>query len=780
MKNKIECRGVLVLFLLFLLLEVSLVYGESGANATSPSPPVPPVSQYSAKFNPSMAVIIVILISAFFFMGLFSVYIRQCAGEEHNSRAIVMANGGSIRSRRTNGLHPDVIEMFPTFTYSIVKDLKIGKAELECAVCLNEFEDDESLRLLPKCDHVFHPKCIDLWLVSHITCPVCRSNLDPRQSAETTVINVSESDHTSDVSIHVNEEGSSRDVEVINPSDFPVPNRPTRTGPIQGKFPRSHSTGHSLVPPGECCERFTLRLPGDVRKYILNTMVVPVSSGDGSVSGGSSHRGYRTGGGEGSSRGKSYQFRRLEPQPSRRAKSDRWMFFTRTASVKSTSPKRPAIGIQLDVSVEPEQLTELRTNLNAEAKKRADLEFQLTRDRKLREKELNTERQARLTALKRHEDQMTTMQIALEALQNTQQVPPTRGHNQLPETSRVSTREKLGPRGVTIQSEASRGHRISARQEEEQGPLHRVPSRDRLSKGAGTYHPQPTRPAIQPTRHYVTKEHMDQRIKKLIKAQVLGTADDITKLQGSPIAKKLFDMEISKEGLMFKYIVDLESYKDGSYKKQLEVVQVDDQDEEKHLYHMHHNNMIEINQITNSNRSKRRRLSECCDLTPQDNEAKLLPESSNRRLGISFEDCGTSHVKFPHHDALVIMPKMKKFIIHTMMIDTRRGIEILFQSTIDQMGLTDQVIQSDTDISGFNGSKEEQVGKIILPITAGPATVDVVFYVISVKSRYLRIMGHCWIHNIEAIASTYHQALRFKHNNGNYEIRGSQKLSQAC
>ncbi|KAF6167475.1 hypothetical protein GIB67_031676 [Kingdonia uniflora] len=116
---------------------------------------------------------------------------------------------------------------------------------------------------------------------------------------------------------------------------------------------------------------------------------------------------------------------------------------------------------------------------------------------------------------------------------------------------------------------------------------------------------------------------------------------------------------IFKEGRMLQYIVDLKSYQDGNYKKQFKVVQVNDKTEEKRLYYMHLSNMIEINQITNSNQSKRRRLSECCDLTTQDKKAKLLPESSNRRLEISFEDCDTSHVKFLHHDALVIMLKMK-------------------------------------------------------------------------------------------------------------------------
>ncbi|KAI7981957.1 RING-H2 finger protein ATL11 [Camellia lanceoleosa] len=64
--------------------------------------------------------------------------------------------------------------------YLVVTGLKIGKGALECAVCLNEFKDIENLRLIPKCDHVFHPECIDAWLNSHVTCPVCRADLVPQ------------------------------------------------------------------------------------------------------------------------------------------------------------------------------------------------------------------------------------------------------------------------------------------------------------------------------------------------------------------------------------------------------------------------------------------------------------------------------------------------------------------------------------------------------------------------------------------------------------------------
>ncbi|KAF1890399.1 hypothetical protein Lal_00031589, partial [Lupinus albus] len=45
----------------------------------------------------------------------------------------------------------------------------------ECSVCLSEFQEDESLRLLPKCHRAFHLPCIDTWLASHTNCPMCRA-----------------------------------------------------------------------------------------------------------------------------------------------------------------------------------------------------------------------------------------------------------------------------------------------------------------------------------------------------------------------------------------------------------------------------------------------------------------------------------------------------------------------------------------------------------------------------------------------------------------------------
>ncbi|KAK9074401.1 hypothetical protein SSX86_006999 [Deinandra increscens subsp. villosa] len=49
-----------------------------------------------------------------------------------------------------------------------------------CAVCLCEFEENEDVRIMPECAHVFHVSCIDMWLFSHDSCPLCRANATPR------------------------------------------------------------------------------------------------------------------------------------------------------------------------------------------------------------------------------------------------------------------------------------------------------------------------------------------------------------------------------------------------------------------------------------------------------------------------------------------------------------------------------------------------------------------------------------------------------------------------
>ncbi|XAR66298.1 hypothetical protein NMG60_11012478 [Bertholletia excelsa] len=70
-----------------------------------------------------------------------------------------------------------VAELIPAHKYRKSEGL-VGE-DTTCAVCLCEFEEGEELRTLPECAHTFHVSCIDMWLYSHSTCPVCRTDNSP-------------------------------------------------------------------------------------------------------------------------------------------------------------------------------------------------------------------------------------------------------------------------------------------------------------------------------------------------------------------------------------------------------------------------------------------------------------------------------------------------------------------------------------------------------------------------------------------------------------------------
>ncbi|KAK9691861.1 hypothetical protein RND81_09G224900 [Saponaria officinalis] len=322
--------------------------------------PSPPDSNLPGQtFNPSMGVIIIVLIAALFFMGFFSIYIRHCTEDTSASvgtRTRRMLAGSIARSRRApRGLDQAVIESFPTFDYASVKTAKIGKAALECAVCLTEFEDDDTLRLIPHCDHVFHPECIDTWLSGHTTCPVCRANLtEPANKplevneGNDTVLEVQENSNNESSESNHNNNGEDDDVSMEEPLRGRMRRNRTMIRSISigrprwmGKFSRSFSTGHVAVKQWENMDRFTLRLPNEVRKQIMSgklerstsLVVLPRET--------STRRGYRagfgSGFGEGTSRGRSGSVR----SDNVIERSDRWVFslappfISRAPSVRS-------------------------------------------------------------------------------------------------------------------------------------------------------------------------------------------------------------------------------------------------------------------------------------------------------------------------------------------------------------------------------------------------------------------------------------------------------------
>ncbi|KAM3215599.1 hypothetical protein ACQJBY_067559 [Aegilops geniculata] len=74
------------------------------------------------------------------------------------------------------GLGRAAIAGLPVYKYEKLRCA--GREGHECAVCLAEVRPKEVVKQLPACTHLFHDRCIDEWLWSHRTCPVCRSTVD--------------------------------------------------------------------------------------------------------------------------------------------------------------------------------------------------------------------------------------------------------------------------------------------------------------------------------------------------------------------------------------------------------------------------------------------------------------------------------------------------------------------------------------------------------------------------------------------------------------------------
>ncbi|XVF38753.1 hypothetical protein REPUB_Repub20aG0128900 [Reevesia pubescens] len=89
---------------------------------------------------------------------------------------LVDPNSNAAPHASTRGLEARVLKSLPVFTFS--SKTHPSDSTLECAVCLSEFEENESGRVLPKCNHSFHLECIDMWFHSHSTCPLCRTPVE--------------------------------------------------------------------------------------------------------------------------------------------------------------------------------------------------------------------------------------------------------------------------------------------------------------------------------------------------------------------------------------------------------------------------------------------------------------------------------------------------------------------------------------------------------------------------------------------------------------------------
>ncbi|CAM0953423.1 unnamed protein product [Alopecurus aequalis] len=174
----------LLLLLLFWCTAAVQVQAQPAAGGPAPANETPGVGT-KELFRQNLAIVVAIFTMIFSLTFLLLMYAKFC----HNAslppllpttnspgRATRTAANIQAGSKPNSGAGKTVIDSLPFFRFAALRGARQG---LECAVCLARFDDADLLRLLPRCRHAFHLDCVDRWLASSASCPLCRACVHP-------------------------------------------------------------------------------------------------------------------------------------------------------------------------------------------------------------------------------------------------------------------------------------------------------------------------------------------------------------------------------------------------------------------------------------------------------------------------------------------------------------------------------------------------------------------------------------------------------------------------
>ncbi|XP_073030621.1 uncharacterized protein [Primulina eburnea] len=139
----------------------------------------------------------------------------------------------------------------------------------------------------------------------------------------------------------------------------------------------------------------------------------------------------------------------------------------------------------------------------------------------------------------------------------------------------------------------------------------------------------------------------------------------------------------------------------------------------------------------------------------------------------------------PHNDALVVTATIANYDVARIFIDNGSSVNVLFKRTLDQMKLEGFEFEPvSTLLYGFAGHVIQHLGQIMLPLSLGTdhrrITKMIAFTVVDTFSAYNGILGRPALKDFRAVASTYHQKLKFPVGKGVGVLCGDQKVARRC
>ncbi|KAG8059829.1 hypothetical protein GUJ93_ZPchr0002g26804 [Zizania palustris] len=173
--------------------------GDPLAATIPPSLPSPGQSQPSSSINLSPSLLIIAALLTFVFFASVSIhFLLRCLArlssprlapsplpraQRESSSVDAEEAPASVRTREGEAGAEEVddekewlIASLPLFTMASAL-AALPKSSPDCAVCLSPFAPEAELRLLPACRHAFHASCVDAWLRTTPSCPLCRATV---------------------------------------------------------------------------------------------------------------------------------------------------------------------------------------------------------------------------------------------------------------------------------------------------------------------------------------------------------------------------------------------------------------------------------------------------------------------------------------------------------------------------------------------------------------------------------------------------------------------------
>ncbi|XP_073067283.1 uncharacterized protein [Primulina eburnea] len=166
-------------------------------------------------------------------------------------------------------------------------------------------------------------------------------------------------------------------------------------------------------------------------------------------------------------------------------------------------------------------------------------------------------------------------------------------------------------------------------------------------------------------------------------------------------------------------------------------------------------------------------------------ECLEVERAGRSEVAISFGPEDLRGVNLPHNDALVIQARVANYDILLIFVDSGSSVNVIFKDSFMQMDLQGYHLETvETALFGFAGHVVYPEGEIILPLTLGShdlkKTVMTSFTVVDPPSSYNINLGRPAMNELRAVASTYHQKIKFPVGSRVGEVRRDQPSSQKC